>query len=225
AMGVDNWIELQLHPEQINDIAMQARLAGYRTLQMSTRDMLFSFPPNPVVKAVMDGKMPMPHDPYRHAIYTAAIDRLQQQQEQKQNAANAAPQNTSAMLPNGNADQPKMLPPEASQRRQDRREAHTVVDDLAQLPPDKRMQRILSLPIAQQRDLTQGLPFEKKQALLEGLSPDQRETVLALNNPVGVINSEVHSAKLLRAVYSDRQLEEVLTDFWFNHFNIFIGKG
>jgi uncharacterized protein (DUF1800 family) len=29
----------------------------------------------------------------------------------------------------------------------------------------------------------------------------------------------------LRAVYSDRQLEEVLTDFWFNHFNIFIGKG
>ncbi|MGB9253424.1 MAG: DUF1800 domain-containing protein [Candidatus Korobacteraceae bacterium] len=35
----------------------------------------------------------------------------------------------------------------------------------------------------------------------------------------------MRSAKLLRAVYSDRQLEEVLTDFWFNHFNIFIGKG
>ena len=49
--------------------------------------------------------------------------------------------------------------------------------------------------------------------------------MLALNNPVGVINNEVQSAKLLRAVYSDRQLEEVLTDFWFNHFNIFIGKG
>jgi uncharacterized protein (DUF1800 family) len=30
--------------------------------------------------------------------------------------------------------------------------------------------------------------------------------------------------KLLRAVYSDRQLEEVMTDFWFNHFNVFIGK-
>ena len=39
------------------------------------------------------------------------------------------------------------------------------------------------------------------------------------------MNNEVQSAKLLRAVYSDRQLEEVLTDFWFNHFNVFIGKG
>jgi len=33
------------------------------------------------------------------------------------------------------------------------------------------------------------------------------------------------SAKLLRAVYSDRQLEELLVDFWFNHFNVFAGKG
>ncbi len=31
--------------------------------------------------------------------------------------------------------------------------------------------------------------------------------------------------KLLRAVYSERQLEEVLVDFWFNHFNVFAGKG
>ncbi len=87
------------------------------------------------------------------------------------------------------------------------------------------MQRILALPVAQQRDLTQGLPFEKRQALLAGLTAEQRETVLALNNPAGVINNEVQSAKLLRAVYSDRQLEEVLADFWFNHFNVFIGKG
>ena len=35
----------------------------------------------------------------------------------------------------------------------------------------------------------------------------------------------MQSSKLLRAVYSDRQLEEVLTDFWFNHFNVYIGKG
>ena len=32
-------------------------------------------------------------------------------------------------------------------------------------------------------------------------------------------------AKVLRATYSDRQLDEVMTDFWFNHFNIFINKG
>jgi uncharacterized protein (DUF1800 family) len=33
------------------------------------------------------------------------------------------------------------------------------------------------------------------------------------------------SAKLVRAVYSERQLDELLVDFWFNHFNVFAGKG
>jgi len=31
---------------------------------------------------------------------------------------------------------------------------------------------------------------------------------------------ELQAQKLLRAVYSERQLQEVLTDFWFNHFNV-----
>jgi uncharacterized protein (DUF1800 family) len=31
--------------------------------------------------------------------------------------------------------------------------------------------------------------------------------------------------KLLRAMYSERQLQEVLVDFWFNHFNVYAGKG
>src|SRR5262249_44214479 len=31
---------------------------------------------------------------------------------------------------------------------------------------------------------------------------------------------DLQAQKLLRAVYSERQLEEVLTDFWFNHFNV-----
>jgi len=32
-------------------------------------------------------------------------------------------------------------------------------------------------------------------------------------------------AKILRATYSERQLQEVLADFWFNHFNVYAGKG
>ena len=37
--------------------------------------------------------------------------------------------------------------------------------------------------------------------------------------------TDLEEAKLLSAVYSERQLEEVLVDFWFNHFNVFAGKG
>jgi uncharacterized protein (DUF1800 family) len=37
--------------------------------------------------------------------------------------------------------------------------------------------------------------------------------------------SELSEQKILRAAYSERQLDEVMTDFWFNHFNVFAGKG
>src|SRR6266536_99957 len=36
---------------------------------------------------------------------------------------------------------------------------------------------------------------------------------------------ELSEAKLLRAIYSERQLQEVLADFWFNHFNVDARKG
>ena len=60
---------------------------------------------------------------------------------------------------------------------------------------------------------------------MEGMKPQQSEALMALNNPEQVVTSELVQTKLLRAIYSDRQLEEVMTDFWFNHFNVFIGKG
>ena len=40
-----------------------------------------------------------------------------------------------------------------------------------------------------------------------------------------VLLQELVAQKLLRAVYSERQLQEVLADFWFNHFNVFANKG
>ena len=37
--------------------------------------------------------------------------------------------------------------------------------------------------------------------------------------------ADLAQQKILRAIYSDRQLNEVMVDFWFNHFNGFAGKG
>jgi hypothetical protein len=38
--------------------------------------------------------------------------------------------------------------------------------------------------------------------------------------PLGQILRELQGAKVARAILSHRQLEQVLTDFWFNHFNV-----
>lgn len=40
-----------------------------------------------------------------------------------------------------------------------------------------------------------------------------------------VVVRELMSARVARAVASERQLEEVMTDFWLNHFSVFAGKG
>lgn len=43
--------------------------------------------------------------------------------------------------------------------------------------------------------------------------------------PPARIMAELQASRVLRAVYSERQLQEVMVDFWSNHFNVFAGKG
>jgi uncharacterized protein (DUF1800 family) len=45
-----------------------------------------------------------------------------------------------------------------------------------------------------------------------------------LQRPQRII-AELQASRILRAVYSERQLNEVMVDFWTNHFNIFANKG
>jgi len=43
--------------------------------------------------------------------------------------------------------------------------------------------------------------------------------------PPRKVVEDLQQAKLLRAIYSERQTGEVLVDFWMNHFNVFADKG
>src|SRR5262245_3476314 len=52
-------------------------------------------------------------------------------------------------------------------------------------------------------------------------TPEQMDALRAERS----VLAELAQQKILRAAYSERQLEEVLVDFWFNHFNVFAGKG
>jgi uncharacterized protein (DUF1800 family) len=55
--------------------------------------------------------------------------------------------------------------------------------------------------------------------------PDARVPLTDAQRRNRQVVADLEEGKLLRAVYSERQLEEVLVDFWFNHFNVFAGKG
>jgi uncharacterized protein (DUF1800 family) len=60
---------------------------------------------------------------------------------------------------------------------------------------------------------------------LASLSPDERQRVIAARREAQRVMQQLGQQKVLRAVYSESQLQEVLVDFWFNHFNVFAGKG
>jgi uncharacterized protein (DUF1800 family) len=59
-------------------------------------------------------------------------------------------------------------------------------------------------------------------------SPEEVEKMRAMippeKRPRRIIE-DLAAARVLRAAYSDRQLNEVMVDFWMNHFNVFAGKG
>ncbi len=60
---------------------------------------------------------------------------------------------------------------------------------------------------------------------LAGAPVQQRRDYLLQAAPVRVVGHDLVEAKIDRALLSTRQLEEVLADFWFNHFNVFLDKG
>ena len=248
AVGLDKWIDQQLHPDHIDDSALDARLASFRTLHMDTREMVENFPPGPVIRAVMECKKPMPSDPVKRAIYQAQIERIREREERKQEtaAANtpAAPAsgsnsqpttnqaNDNSTLPASSANDSTVTTAEHSpaddrkaQRREDKLNADLKAEELLDKPADERMKEVLQMSPEEQRALSTSLKGPKGDEFLEGMNPKQKEALLALNNPEQVVGDELMQAKLLRAIYSERQLDEVMTDFWFNHFNVFIGKG
>src|SRR5690242_2890426 len=147
AMDVDKWIELQLHPKKIDDSALASRLDPLRTLRMSTREMVEDFPPQPLIKAVADGRQSLPSDPQERAIYQAQLPRYQQKQEQ-QAALQSASSDSGA---NASDD-------ERAQRRQERMDARADAEQILTLPPDQRMAAILRLPSEQQQVLLRSLP-------------------------------------------------------------------
>jgi uncharacterized protein (DUF1800 family) len=146
-LGIDVYIEQQLHPERVPDEALNTRLASFETVSLSSRDLTEKY----FVPAQM-----------------ARRDQLLKQQKAEAKAAKADPSMTAdpSMSAAAGDDAPKAGP-------------------AAQISPE----------------------------------------VLAARQGEQTVLNELMQARVLRAAMSERQLDEVLTDFWMNHFNVFIGKG
>ena len=123
AIGLDTWIDLQLHPDKINDNAMDAFVGKYAALNQNQNDLLKQY----------------------------AVQQRERREVKRDRADSTKPMSA---------------------------------DDIAVMQQLRQMQN------------------------------GRRQVV-----------TQLQSSRVARAVGSERQLQEVMTDFWENHFNVFLGKG
>lgn len=93
-------------------------------------------------------------------------------------------------------------------------------EEIQQMQEQRQKQRQEMEEIRQQMESGEATP-EMRERMREMRALRDRDDA---QGPQRVI-AELSAAKLTRAIYSERQLEEMLVDFWFNHFNVFAGKG
>jgi len=213
AKGLDSWMEDQLHPESIDDSALNARVAPYATTRMSPKQLAQAFPSDGVIRQILTGKRTAPADtPELKLVYAVNIARIQQQDANQAAGASATPN-----PPNANDGSPPKPSPAEEQAR-------TIADSLLLLPKNQRLAAMENTPPEQLVNFPNLLRGDQRDRLVADFSPAERELFRALANPAGVVASELQQAKVMRAIYSERQLLEVMTDFWFNHFNVFQNK-
>jgi uncharacterized protein (DUF1800 family) len=92
------------------------------------------------------------------------------------------------------------------------------------LPPEQRVKRLLAMSPSELEDFRAGLKGPQRAQLLGRMSAGQREIVADLENPTRAVVDEMMQQRLIRDVYSPAQLQEVMTDFWLNHFNVYLHK-
>jgi uncharacterized protein (DUF1800 family) len=123
-------------------------------------------------------------------------------------------------LPGFNANQGQNAPQNEPNQKTGKREAK---QDFKQLRKDAGQMKP-----GDADEQTMEATTPKRQVAM-GDAAKRREAYQALREmgyrPQQEIVQELQQAKILRAVYSERQLQEVMTDFWFNHFNVYIQKG
>jgi uncharacterized protein (DUF1800 family) len=217
ALGPDKWFEQQLNPASIPEAAaLNRRIADYTTLTLQPEQALQLFPDGFTIRQIAEGRRPYPNDPLLIAMYEVQVAKFYKDQDLKK------------LNPDG---KPNLIPPTeaeaAAQKKTDHETATRVAAELLALPKNQRMSTLIKLSVPDRIALTSYLGGDLQNLLLADFTPREREIYTGMAANIGAakyIINELSEAKILRAILSERQLQEVMADFWFNHFNVFIGK-
>jgi uncharacterized protein (DUF1800 family) len=232
-VGIERWVRLQLNPERRpQNPLLLSQLKTLKSMNLSSRQIFEDYQQVPLFAA--------PPTPLAQLLPPAQVNKLDA----------GTPDERRAILTSLPSDLRKkvllVVQPKAMEGLDDiqaeafilrRIDAEERQAELRRLRPP-----ITELLTQQEIDTVMRGTDEQKMMLLTSLDPDKRKKVLrvvptaampfgfrreamAAAQPAQLVMVELIEAKLFRAIDSARQLEEVLADFWLNHFNVFNGKG
>jgi uncharacterized protein (DUF1800 family) len=201
-LGLKKWIDLQLHPDRIaENPALASKLAPLEVLRLSQSEAASAYPPPQLIRAVAQGRQPLPEDP----VARAAVERLARRYKIKQNQNDNEPLEPAVPL--------------------DQLLSRDQIRTLRTGTPEQKRETLASIPEDKLDDIVIAMPQQLRNQLIGAAPAALRRKMMVANQPQQMIFSDLVEGKLYRAIYSNRQLEEELADFWYNHFNVFIDKG
>ena len=215
-IGLERWFTEQLSPDTLDDSAIEARLDRYPALRLCLPQLAEQYPaPELIRRAANTGTLPA--NPVARVSLERQVAFYQLRQDTKaekqtaQNASQAGPASLSATVAVAQAtntapsadDVPAPSPSELA--------------TMLAMPPGARYSTLQALPPARFLAMRKAAGETR---LTAGMSPLQTETLTALGNPNHMLLTELDNARLLRDIYSQREVEAVMTDFWLNHFSV-----
>ena len=233
------------------DVYLETQIAALPALNLPVDQLLGTFPSGAVIRQAANGKIPVPQDPLLYAIYRRHIGLYQDKQAKKAEAEktsdNAAPnpekngamnggEMTATKATEGMVAESMPMPsagpavattyPTATRSADAGRPSYSdlLMKGVLALPPAERVPRVLRMQPVEYEQFHSALKGPQRQELLKGLNPQDRELLTDFENPTKTVVEELETQRLLHDIYSSHQLQEVMTTFWLNHFNVFLHK-
>jgi uncharacterized protein (DUF1800 family) len=211
-IGLAKWIDGQLNPNSIDDKAVEARVEVYPTLRMTSAQLVAEYPqPKQAAKLAATQAANQAPAQQRRSDAAAATVAKDMQGAQTTPAMQAAP----AMQGGAGEDQNTQTAAPGTSVAANAATAASAGSPMKEpsMKDDASSMNARTPGAGGKRDLLGGDPNAVPRAIADDSKRPQR------------VVEELAMAKVTRAIYSERQLQQVMDDFWFNHFNVFAGKG
>src|SRR5208283_112240 len=196
-LGLKHWTDQQLHPERLpENPALEEKLRPFVSTRMGIRETYLQYPPPQLIAQVARGRGILPDDPELRAIVLRLAERYRVKTQPPVQTASAASD------PNDDSDLDPAVALTAILTSQQ-------IDTLKNGKPEEKKAVLESIPPEELTDFVYALHKQQRQQLIALAPVELRRRLVLAVSPQQVVAQDLIESKLLRAIYSNHQLDEL----------------